>query len=86
MQNGFRIWQCEPDGSGEIVTLNLRFSLFNRPGNIVQIGADGLAGTIEAKKAVSLGNKVLERPTAVLGQPAARPQPPVARIEYNFAV
>src|ERR1700728_848607 len=54
------------DRCRQVVALNLRFSLFKRPWNVVEIRPDRLACAIGAEKAGALGQKVFEGSTAVL--------------------
>src|ERR1035437_3542371 len=70
-------------GRRQVVPLNLRLRLFQRPGDMVQVHPDGLSGPVRAENAGSLHQKILECPAAALGQPPRRTQPPVARHEQD---
>jgi hypothetical protein len=42
--------QIDTDGRGKVVALDLSFSVLKRPGHVVQVGANGLAGAIHAEQ------------------------------------
>jgi hypothetical protein len=51
--------QGKPDRRWQIVPLDLRLRVFQRPGNMMDIGANRLPGPIAGKQAIALGKEVL---------------------------
>ena len=64
-----------PDGRGQIVAVDLGFGIFQRPGDMVQIGPDRLARPVGAEQAVALGEEMLQRCQTNLGELVLGPSP-----------
>ena len=84
MQDGIGVRKFEADGVCQVVAFDFGFGFFKRPGNIVQIAANGLAGAVDSEEAVALGNEMFERTAALLSSAKAWPQAAIARVEYDF--
>jgi hypothetical protein len=60
MEYGLLVGQLNSEGLGQIVPFNLRFGLFERPGEVVQVGPDGVPIPGTRKHTVALKEEVLQ--------------------------
>lgn len=67
VKDGFHVGELDPDGGGQIVALNLGFSFLERPWDVVQARADGMAGAVGTEETGSLGQKIFKRAGAQVG-------------------
>lgn len=71
----------DADGFGEVVAFDLGFGHLERPGNMVDVGANELAGAVAGEEAVALREEVFEGAAAVFGQLARGAKAPVPGAE-----
>lgn len=68
MQNGWPRGQADTESSGQVVALDLGLGIFERPGNVVNAGACGLAVAVDGEEAVAFGEEELERAGTRVGK------------------
>lgn len=75
------VGQLDADGSCEVVAFDLRLRLFQRRGNVVDIGANGQAVVVGGEEAVALGEEILKTAGKDFGGAAGGAEPAVTRLE-----
>src|SRR6185437_16389528 len=63
---------------GEVVALDVGFGFLERRGNVVDVGAHGVAVVIVGEQAVALGEEILEAAGADFGESAGGTEPSIA--------
>jgi len=83
VEQRFRLGKFQADVGGQVVLRNLCFGLFERPRDMVDVGAQQASEGVSREEAVTLGEEIFNGPRAALDKFEARTQAAVASREMH---